>query len=438
MGGIEGGPKDLPLGVQPAAAAGRAKPLPALLSRASVAESDSGALSSASRVDLDRLAQGMTKTATPGPVIMDVAGALRAGGDPAKNEVRYLISELDWLAPMQADRLRSGLTENLKNAPDRLHGAFPEHPAAAATTKEAENRPNSAARSGLLANPAPEQPPRGLDDETQAMMLRTARLGELTTSKSVIGRIQSAYAQDDTVLKRLDPELRAFYNAYQMHLRTQPYTASPGVVATRERNALIAGREAMGATKVGPAFAQGALGAVADMINGTGQIAGNQAMIDAGRSLRKKIEGAFPVPDGLRNTGSVKTAAGWGELAPGAALGAGGLAANGLMRAGAAVAAGAAGAGKEAANVARQGASVIEQRIAAFVGAVSEGAGPTGVKLAAKQGARLVREHLGLNLATLPKAELNALNSALAPQGVKVLANGFIYRSKEPSESDKK
>ena len=80
MGGTEGGPKDLPLSVQPAAAAGRAKPLPALLSTAFVNESDGSALSPTSRIDLDRLAQGMTKTTTPGPVITDVAGALRAGG----------------------------------------------------------------------------------------------------------------------------------------------------------------------------------------------------------------------------------------------------------------------------------------------------------------------------------------------------------------------
>jgi len=438
MGGTEGGPKDMPLTAQPATAAGRVKSPPVLLPTVSAGETDGNGLSPASRIDLDRLAQGMTKTTAPGPVITDVAGALRSGGNPAKKEARYLISELDRLAPQQADHLRIGLTESLKNAPDNLHGAFPEHNAVTADEKETDNRPNPATRPGLLANQAQQHKSRDLDERTQAMMLEAARLGELTTSKSAIDRIQSAYARDDTVLDRLGPELRAFYNAYQMHLRTQPYTTNPGVIATRDRNALIAGREAMGTTKAGPAFAQGALGTVADMINGTGQITGNQAMIDAGRELRKKIENAFHVPDGLRNTGSVTTAAGWGELTPGAALGAGGLTANGLMRAGAAVAAGAAGAGKEAASVARQGASVVEQRIAAFVGAVSEGAGPTGMKLAAKQGARLVRKHLGLNLATLPKAELNILNSALAPQGVKVLANGVVYSSKAPTDSDKK
>ena len=112
MGGTEGGPKDLPLTAQPATAAGRVKSPPG--------ETDGNGLSPASRIDLDRLAQGMTKTTAPGPVITDVAGALRSGGNPAKKEARYLISELDRLAPQQADHLRIGLTESLKNAPDNL------------------------------------------------------------------------------------------------------------------------------------------------------------------------------------------------------------------------------------------------------------------------------------------------------------------------------
>tara|TARA_R110000868_G_scaffold122548_1_gene324801 strand:+ start:1492 stop:2763 length:1272 start_codon:yes stop_codon:yes gene_type:complete len=84
-------------------------------------------LASGAAPELDRLAHGMAKTARPGSVVRDVAGALHSGGDRAKAEVRYLLSQLDRLAPTQAKGLRDGLTNAFRDSPRFLGGAFPEH-----------------------------------------------------------------------------------------------------------------------------------------------------------------------------------------------------------------------------------------------------------------------------------------------------------------------
>tara|TARA_R110000782_G_scaffold94422_1_gene178148 strand:+ start:183 stop:1454 length:1272 start_codon:yes stop_codon:yes gene_type:complete len=125
--------------------------------------------------ELDRLARGMSKTAQPGSVVRDVAGALHAGGDTAKAEVRYLLSQLDLLAPTQAKGLREGLTNAFKGLPDFLGGAFPEHdiphPGTGAAGKDAEEvsgrgssfkplvNPKSIARGGVEGDLPPEVVP---------------------------------------------------------------------------------------------------------------------------------------------------------------------------------------------------------------------------------------------------------------------------------------
>lgn len=76
---------------------------------------------------LDRLAVGMAKSSRPGPVVTDVAGAIRTGGDAGRAETRYLLSRLDELSPTQARGLRDALAESFADTPDLLHGAFPEH-----------------------------------------------------------------------------------------------------------------------------------------------------------------------------------------------------------------------------------------------------------------------------------------------------------------------
>ena len=132
--------------------------------------------------ELDRLARGMSKTAQPGSVVRDVAGALHAGGDTAKAEVRYLLSQLDLLAPTQAKGLREGLTNAFKGFPDFLGGAFPEHdiphPGTGAAGKDADEvsgrdrsfkplvNPKSRARGGVEGDLPPEVVP-GRDPASQ-------------------------------------------------------------------------------------------------------------------------------------------------------------------------------------------------------------------------------------------------------------------------------
>lgn len=261
---------------------------------------------------------------------------------------------------------------------------------------------------------------------TSRQMRAPAKAEGLSDYRKLVQRMQAEHAKDDGYLERLPGDLRAFYTAYQRHLRTQPYTTDPNARALQERNALIAGQEAAGATMAGPAFMQGLLGAGADAVEGLGQITGSRGMLDAGQRLRDRIEGAFPVPEHLRNTGSVRSAQGWGGLAPVAATGALGLARSASAKAGAALATGAVGAGQASRDLARQGAGSAEQRIGAFVGAVSEGLGPQGTRIAARQGANLLKTHLGLDLTMLATSEMKVLNDILAPRGLKVALDGAI------------
>ncbi len=222
--------------------------------------------------------------------------------------------------------------------------------------------------------------------------------------------------------------MRSFYTAYQLNLRSQIPTDRPDIILRRQRNALIAGRNAMAAHHVFNALGQGAVKTLSDAVHGVGTMINSDKTIQVGHNLEQRIERTLPVPGSLDNTRVISNARRDGGIAAMAATGAAGVTRGVAARVTAVALDAGSAAGKAAQRAAELGLPQVAQQRAALVAAADEIFGSKLTKLGAKSGRQLLKKYTDLNLREIKIPELEAINNALAPKGLRMLQDGVIQR----------